>query len=236
MKQNNLTNDHTGIARTAGWFYLLIIVSSLLSLIFLGGKYTVMGDSAASVARMTRYATHVRINAVYEVFMFSAVIVLAVLLFELTKDINRTVARCALFLRSAEAILGYLGIVLTLGVLTVTGGNAAPESTGSLAVLLYDLKDLVYKILMICISLGTVFFFTLFHKARLIPPFLSLWGIAGFALMIVASVFQILAAPGGMAINGAAAALAISFELVIGVWLIVKGTSTRLPEQRTVAH
>lgn len=80
---------------------------------------------------------------------------------------------------------------------------------------------------MICISLGTVLFFSLFYKARLVPAFLSLWGITGFRLMIIASFFQILSIVGGIMINGVAAALAISIEVAIGIWLIVKGT--RLP-------
>ena len=220
-------------SRTAGGLYLLIIMSSLLSLVFLGGKFTVMGDSAASVTKMLQFGTLVRINAVYEVFMFSAVIVLATLLFQITREVNVIVARSALFLRVAEAILGYIGIVLTLGVLVAANGKTGSESTASLAVMLYDLRDLVYKIIMVCISLGTVLFLALFYTARLIPVLLSLWGITGFTLMIVASVFQILSAPGGVTINGIAAALAISFELAIGVWLIVR--NVRLPEVRIPA-
>ena len=72
---------------------------------------------------------YVRINAVYEVLMFSAVIALSVLLFELTKHLNVALARTAMLLRIAEALLGYLGIILTLGILsTVTAGTAAEEA------------------------------------------------------------------------------------------------------------
>lgn len=215
------------IARIAGWLYLAIIVSSILSLIFLGGKYTVMGDTAASVQKMLQYETYVRINAVYEAFMFSAVIVLAVLLFELTKHVNAALARSAMLLRVGEAFLGFLGIVLSLGVLAVTSSNTGLESTESLARLLYDLKDSVYKILMICISFGTILFFSLFHKARYIPQFLALWGIVGFILMFIASCMQILTITGGTVVNGVAAVLAISFECVIGFWFIKNGITVK---------
>ena len=67
--------------------------------------------------KMFENSMYVRINAVYEVFMFSSVIVLSVLLFELTKNLNSTLARTAMLLRIAEAMLGYLGIILTLGIL-----------------------------------------------------------------------------------------------------------------------
>ena len=139
--------------------------------------------------------------------MFSAVIALAVLLFELTRGINAGLARTAMLLRVGEAILGYLGIVLSLGVLAVASQGA--ERSEALAVLLYDLKDLL--------------------KGRYIPKFMSVWGIIGFALMLVASVLQILDNPTGTMVNAAAAVLAITFELTIGIWFIVKGINQTGP-------
>ena len=210
------------IARRAGWFYFGIIFSSILSLVLLGGQYTVMGDQPATAAKMLDQVGYVRLNAAYEALMFSAVIALAVLLFSLTKAIDPVLARMALLLRVAEALLGYLGIVLTLGVLSVGPAEAATTDS-SLPVLLLELKDLTYKILMICISLGTILFFYLFQRAKYIPSVLTLWGIVGFSLMLLSSLLQLLDVPFGVLLNGIAAALAISFEFVVGLWLIVKG-------------
>ena len=214
------------LSKWAGWFYFLIILSSILSLVFLGGKYTVMGDSAASVTKMFDNTILVRINAVYEVLMFSAVIVLSVLLFELTKYQNATLARTAMLLRLAEALLGYLGIVLTLSVLSSASAETGSSGVGALPILLYNLKDLTYKILMVCISLGTVLFFYLFHSAKYIPRFLTIWGILGFSLMLFASLLQILDLRAGVYVNAIAAALAISFEFTVGLWLVFKGVKT----------
>ena len=210
-------------AKFAGWFYFLIILTSILSLIFLGGKYTVMGDSATTVAKMSNSPMYVRITAVYEVIMFSAVIFLSVLLFELTKHLDAALARTAMLLRMAEAVLGYFGIILTLCILSTVSAGTTTVGTDTLPILLYDLKDLTYKVLMVCISLGTVIFFSLFHKAKYVPKYLTVWGIVGFTLMIVASLLQILDLQAGVVVNVIAAALAISFELVVGLWLIIKG-------------
>ncbi len=168
-----------------------------------------MGDSAALVVKMSQHEMLVRINSVYEAVMFSAVIILSVLLFENTKSINSVLARSAMLLRTGEALLGYTGVVLTL------------------AILLYDIKDTVYKILMVCISTGTILYFYHFYEERLIPAILSVWGILGFSLMLLASFFQILNLGAGAVLNTVAAALAISFELVIGIFLIVRGVKKR---------
>lgn len=233
--KNTTTQPSKPLIKATGWLYITIILTSILSLIFLGGAYTVMGDSVASVAKMSQHVTLVRINAAYEVLMFSSVIILAVLLFEITKTINKPLARRALLFRLCEAILGYIGVILTLGILAVAGERAAPGDGQALAVALYDLKDIVYKVLMVCISLGTIIFFSLLHKEKYIPRFLSIWGLGGFGLMLLASILQIVALPGGMVVNAVAAALAISFEIVVGIWLIVKGLSEEETLQRRQA-
>ncbi len=223
MPSNNLTVNLQKLSKLAGWFYFVIILCTVLVMIFIGGTYTVMGDSAASVEKMFIYPLHVRIVAVFEVFMFTAVIILSVFLFEITKSINPMLARTAMLLRFGEAMLGYLGIILSLGILSTVSDNASLESANNLPILLYDLKDLIYKILSVCISIGTIIFFSLFYKAEYIPKFLSIWGIVGFGLMLVASVLQVLDVSFGEIVSGIAAVLVIIFELVLGIWLIVKG-------------
>jgi len=223
MSENTSQRPPRRLVRAAGWFYLLIILTSILSLIFIGGKYTVMGDNAASVAKMSQNGMLVRINAAYEMLMFSAVIVLAVLLFEITKSINSALARTAMLLRIAEALMGYIGIILSLGVLSATRESAGADAVSSLAILLLNLKDIAYMILSVCISMGTVLFFVLLQRARYLPSFLTLWGIFGFGLMLIAGLMQITDVPAGDIVNAVAAGLVILFELVVGLWLIVKG-------------
>jgi len=218
--------SHTqNLVRIAGWFYLGIIVTSILSLIFLGGKYDELGDSKATIANMLQHGTLVRINSAYEVLMYSAVIVLAVLLYEITRSINPTLARSAMLLRVAEAVFGLIGTILTLGALYV----AEAHGSSSLAIALYDMKDIAYKIVMVCISLGTMIFFYLFYKARYLPTFICLWGIIGFGLMLLSGLLQILDLAAGGILNIFAAALAITFELFVGTWLIAKGINAQAP-------
>lgn len=224
MTEKSPVSQKQKLVKVAGWFYLGIIVTSILSLIFLGGRYDELGDSKATIANMVQHGTLVRINSAYEALMFSAVIVLAVLLYEITRSVNPALARSAMLLRVSEAVFGFLGTVLTLGALHVAEGNGV-----SLALALYDLKDVAYKIVMVCISLGTMIFFYLFYKARYLPTFICLWGIVGFGLMLLSGLLQILDLAVGGILNIFAAALAITFELFVGAWLIAKGISEPVP-------
>ena len=103
-------------AKAAGWLYFLIILTSLLSLFFLGGKYTVMGDNQATLEKMAEHAGLVRVNSAYEILMFSAVIALSAGLFELLKKTGPALARAAMLLRVGEALLGYVTVLCTLAV------------------------------------------------------------------------------------------------------------------------
>ena len=71
MTAQMTTDTKQTITKAAGWLYFLIILSSILSLVFLGGKFNVLGDSAASVSKMAQHENLVRINAVYEAAVIS---------------------------------------------------------------------------------------------------------------------------------------------------------------------
>ena len=79
-----------------------------------------VGDSTATVAKMAEKVLLVRINIVYEVIMCSAVILLAVSLFEILKDFDRLLARTAMLLRTGEAILEFLPVLCMLAVLILS--------------------------------------------------------------------------------------------------------------------
>ena len=74
---------------------------------------------------------------------------------------------------------------------------------------------------MISLSVGSVFLWSLAFRIRLLPRWLSAWGVVGYAMFLVGAIAEIfglhislaLSIPGGL------------FELALGVWLIVKGFS-----------
>ena len=209
--------------KTAGWSYFIIIATSLLALVLLNGRFTVTGDSGATVMKMAEHSLSVRMSLLYEVLMFSGVILLSASLYSILKPINELLARTALLLRIGEAILGYLGVACSLAVLAVLESSGGNPNVVMQAVQLYELREACCLVLMACISLGTIINFALFHRSRFIPRFLSVWGMAGFSLMLAASVFRFLDLEDGPLLNAIAAVAAISFEIVIGLWLIVRG-------------
>jgi hypothetical protein len=78
---------------------------------------------------------------------------------------------------------------------------------------------MAYQIGQMSLGLGAVFLCLLLFRTRLIPRFLSIWGLVGYAILMAGTIAEIfgihigvmLSIPGGV------------FEVGLGFWLIIKG-------------
>ncbi len=78
--------------------------------------------------------------------------------------------------------------------------------------------------LLLAFSLGGLMYYLVFYRSRLIPAWLSVWGIAGAVLLMVAGVLVIFGVIGSLSAGQVALAAPIGVqEMVLAVWLIVKG-------------
>ena len=98
-------------ASFAGWAYLIIIVTSILSIVI--GPYKLMaeGNQAKTIENITSHQSLFRAGMVYEILMYSGVILLSVSLFELLKAKGHGKAMTALLFRFGEAIMGFLTVI-----------------------------------------------------------------------------------------------------------------------------
>jgi hypothetical protein len=72
----------------------------------------------------------------------------------------------------------------------------------------------------------------LFYKTQLVPRFLGVWGLIGYATILGGSVLEIL----GFNLNSIHTIPGGLWELFIGVWLIAKGFSpVPLAQERAVS-
>ncbi|MEU0315897.1 DUF4386 domain-containing protein [Nocardioides sp. NPDC006273] len=116
-------------------------------------------------------------------------------------------------------------------------GTAAPDAATYeiLAETLRKARDLVNHVaVIVALGLGDLLLFTLLHRWRLVPRWLSLWGLCGAGLAIFASLLvlsravEIVAAP-YLLLN---APLALQ-SLILGAWLIGRGLRESSPIARS---
>src|SRR5215203_33385 len=76
-----------------------------------------------------------------------------------------------------------------------------------------------YNIAMITLGISGLILCYSFYKSRLVPRFLAVWGLVGYAVILGGSVLEVL----GFNLLTIHAILGGLWEVFIGVWLIVKG-------------
>jgi Domain of unknown function (DUF4386) len=147
---------------------------------------------------------------------------------------------------SERAAVGYLGariidatfiavmallilVQIPLGIEYLKAGSSDTSYLQALSTVLTEANLYAYEFGMITVGVAGLILCTMFYRAQLVPRPLAVWGLIGYAILLLGSVLQILgfnlssiqAIPGGL------------WELFIGVWLIVKGfsTSSQVPSE-----
>ena len=118
-------------------------------------------------------------------------------------------------------------LLLTVSELYGKAGSADASNFQTLGSMLIAAGDWIQNINGIVFSVGTLMFFALFYQTRLIPRWLSGWGLIGAVLYPIAKIVSMfsplhLAADIGVGIGLLLVPTAIQ-EMVFAVWMIVKG-------------
>ena len=213
------------LGRHLGIAFLVVWAGSALS----GLLWKPILDSpiAEALGSIGDNPAQMRWSAMIELFITSiGIVVLAVLLYAVVKKQNPLLALVALGWWIAEATtlaISTIGMFLLIpvGGAYVEAGNSASSPLLALGDTLVGFHDRAYDVHMAFFALGGLIWYFLMYQSRCVPRWLSISGIAVVALSLVATVpllaadldLFILAIPTGV------------FELVFGVWLIVKGVS-----------
>ncbi len=223
-----LDSSQQKAAKIAGFMYLIIIITSILSMIFIDSKLTVEGDVAATVHNIMANESLFRIQAAYDLIMFASVVILALALYITLKPVSRNLALLALFWRLGEAILGGVTVLSSLIVLLLIKGGGfstafGPEQLQALAGLTLDIRWAAFSIVFVFLGLGSIVFFYLFFKSNYIPRILAGFGMFSFLVLLIYPFVDILLPNYASAIKIICFVPATLFELIIGLWLLLKG-------------
>jgi hypothetical protein len=150
-------------------------------------------------------------------------LVLAAMLYAVTKSEDRNLAMLALSCRAVEAALYAAGITEALTLLSLSEGDGE-ESALALGVFVTDVDAWSTNIGASFFAVGSALYAYLFFKARSIPMALAVLGLLASLILVVGVPLQ--TAAGHTTTEGASAAIwlpMIVFELATGLWLLIKG-------------
>ena len=221
----NTTNGspHGANKRTAkfvGVLYIIGTVAGVLSVVFAG---SILSDPNYLI-KLSENQNQILIGSFFVLTMGISLAMMSVMLFPILKKYNEALAVGAVVFRGALEAAIYIAIVISwLLLLTVSQEYVkagAPDASHfqTLGTLLLKTTEQIGSILDIVFSLGALMIYYVLYQSKLIPRWLSVWGLIGAILYLASGLFamfhvdfSILEAP-----------LALQ-EMVMAVWLIVKG-------------
>jgi hypothetical protein len=184
----------------------------------------------------TDYLTKVSANAnlvatdafFYLIAAFTSVGI-AILMYPVMKGLNAGLALGSVVFRTVEAVFYMVAVVSLLSLVTLsqqftTAGASNRSSLQAVSGFLLSLRGHATLLAVFAFSLGAFMYYYLFFQSRLIPRWLSGWGIVATILMMTACVLSLFS---GNPITGyTLLVIPIALqEMVLAVWLIVKGFS-----------
>ncbi len=220
-------------ARVVGVIYLAGMVVGVVGNLLIQ-SILAAPDQLATFAAST---TLVAIGALLWLLAVAGDAAHGILMFPVLKRHSERIAFGYLGYRLVDAVLLAVGIVflllqIPLGRAYVNAGAADTASLHALSAVSVQGSLYAYEIAMLFVGLAGVLLCATFYKARLVPRFVAVWGLVGYAIHLGGAVVQVVGfdlrlihvIPGGL------------WELFIGVWLIAKGFSAApAPPQRATS-
>jgi hypothetical protein len=183
-------------------------------------------DDLSRVAAATNEGQVAGAALLYLVAAFTSVGI-AISLYPVLKKWNAGLALGSVVFRTMEAVMYIAAVVSLLSLVTLSQhfanpGTAELASFQAIGDSLRSVREHATLAAVFAFSLGAFMYYCLFFQSRLIPRWLSGWGIAASVLMLAACLLALFS--DSYVTGYALLILPIAVqEMVLAVWLIVKG-------------
>lgn len=220
------TETNRRIAKIVGILFILATVAGVLSVAFLE-------PALAGPDYLNNFATNenqIIWGALLDLLGAGAFVALAIVIFPVLKKKNESIAIGYIIARTMEAVPFIVANLCLLALLALSQeyattassspASVAPVWTGLRAI--YDVTQLLGP--RILASLAAIPFYALLYQTELLPRWISVWGLLGAPLYFASGMLSLF---GLVDTNSTFSILlfipAALLEMVLAVWLIVKG-------------
>jgi hypothetical protein len=213
-----------GVARVAGVLFIIATAASLLSIAFLGSV-----GSSDYLSKIAANESQVAVGVLIRFIAAFASAAIAISLYPVLRRYRQGLALGAVGFRVIEGMFYTLGAVSVLLLLTlsqefVKTGAGDPAYFNQSGTLLKALDNWAGLAGIFAFYVGGLLYYRVFYQTRLVPRWLSAWGVAGVILGAAAALLVLFGVTGSMSPVQMALNAPIGLqEMVLAVWLIVKG-------------
>jgi hypothetical protein len=227
QKEKKGMNTYRSNAIIAGVLYIIGTVAGILSLV-LSAPVRDAQDLLASVAAN---ANQMIVATLFVLLMGLSLAMVPVVLYPILRRYNEVLALGYVVFRGAlETVTYFVTAIVWLLLLALSqlyvqaGAPAAPSFQASGALLLKAGE--ISSLTGIVFCLGALMFYAVLYQSRLVPRWISVWGLAALVPYLAAEVLAMFALLDPLSTTAVLLHLPLAVqEMVLAVWLIVKGFS-----------
>ena len=217
-------NSYRKNARIVGILFITAIAAPLLSFPFTG----YINDSDYLIT-VSENSSMVVVGSLLELIMAFAIAGIAIWLYPVLRKHNESLALGAVGCRLIESVLYIFAIVGLLSLVTlsheyVAGGAPSDSLFAKLGTLTLDGRHWAGVLASMSFILGTLMYYYIFFKSKLIPRWLSVWGLIGVPLWLIGELLILFGVADSFSTTIVLLDLPIAVnELTLAVLLITKG-------------
>ncbi|HMJ48179.1 MAG TPA: DUF4386 domain-containing protein [Ferruginibacter sp.] len=212
-------------ARVAGFVLLLYIATAIISMIMLPVTSGAV-ETATKLADIAKHVSLVRVDILLTLLQAAFALVLAATFYALTRHVDQEPAMIALCCRVTEGVIIVISTLKSFALLSVATDGVDTVASNTIAGLFLKTEGWIMLSSGTCFALGSTIYCYLFLRGRSIPRPLAWLGVVASALLLVVVPLQL----AGF-IDPSVSSIWISmllFEVVLAVWLLVKGVAIPL--------
>jgi hypothetical protein len=171
-------------------------------------------------------SSQITMGAFFYLMMMISLVAMAVFLYPIFRKDSKELAMGMVLFRGAlegtsylVSTLGFLALVVLGNEYVATGaGSTVLQSMGNV---LYQFQDRLAPVSSIIFLIGTTCLYLSFYRTRLIPRWLSVWGLIGVVVYMAYALLHFFHLDNGIGFY--LQMVMAPQEMVMAVWLIVKG-------------
>lgn len=188
---------------------------------------------AANSSRLTT-------SAFFIIMMGISLVAMTVFLYPLIRKDSKELAAGMLLFRGALEGTGYILYTLSILAFVVLGNeyiavNAGSSDLKSIGNALYKFIDLIGPVNSFMFLIGAACLYVSFYRSKLIPPWLTIWGLVGVILYFAYAILHFFHMDTGYGFY--LQMVLAPQEIAMGIWLIIKGfNQAALQELMTEKH
>jgi hypothetical protein len=215
-------DNNKKIARMVGILFIIGTVAGILSATVI----TPILDAPDYLVKFSENSNMVITGVLLVLTMGISLSMMSVVLYPILRKYSESLALGAIIFRGALELVSYMGIVaswlvlLTLSHAFVSAGTPVVSNFQLLGTVFQDLAFQIgsARLGAIAFSIGAIIIYYIFFRTKLVPNWLSLWGLIGAVIYLASPILSMF----GVNYEVLQYFLGVQ-EMVMAVWLIVKG-------------